>query len=177
MEKEKVWNKYNKDLRRFIQSKIKDNDACNDLMQEVYIRLHQNLNDLKDDTKIKPWLFSIARNVSMDHFRKQNSSKLVEIKDIPGEDPVKVNPFEKCLVPHINKLPYKYKEAFTKTELENYSQFDLANELKISYSGAKSRVQRARQLLRKYFKECCNITTDKYGNILSHSEDHNCTAC
>jgi hypothetical protein len=38
-------------------------------------------------------------------------------------------------------------------------------------------VQRAKQLLKAYFKECCNISSDKYGNIISYSEKHDCEMC
>jgi RNA polymerase sigma-70 factor, ECF subfamily len=177
MEREKVWREYHKELETFIRSKVKDREVCNDILQEVYIRLHHYLDDLKAHSKIRSWLFTVARNLVMDHFRKQRSSALSPIKEVADEESVTANPFEKCLIPHLNKLPFKYKEAFTKVELEDYSQTDLARELKISYSGAKSRVQRAKQLLKSYFKECCNITSDKYGNLISNAEDHNCSTC
>ena len=73
-----------------------------------------------------------------------------------------------CIVPFVNKLPPKYKEALTLTEFENYSQNELAEHLGISYSGAKSRVQRAKVKLKKLFEDCCNISYDKYGNIIEY---------
>jgi RNA polymerase sigma-70 factor (ECF subfamily) len=63
-------------------------------------------------------------------------------------------------------LPQKYREAFQLSELEDVSQTQLAQQLGISYSGAKSRVQRARQLLRSKMEELLIIKTDPYGNVL-----------
>jgi RNA polymerase sigma-70 factor, ECF subfamily len=176
MEKEKAWKEHSKGIKAFVMSKVKDRDLCNDIMQDVYIRMHQNFDRVKDESKIKPWLFTIARNVVNDNYRNQKQFKTDNIENGLVENGANKK-FEKCLVPHINKLPAIYKEAFTKVELANYSQLQLAEELKISYSGAKSRVQRAKQLLKQYFSKCCNIRSDKYGNIVSYSEEHSCKAC
>jgi RNA polymerase sigma-70 factor (ECF subfamily) len=176
MEKEKVWKEHSEVLRSFVLTKIKDHDLCSDILQDVYIKLHQNFDKIKDQAKVRPWLFTIARNMIHDHFRNKKHTVISDIITSTEENSVNKK-FEKCLVPHINKLPLIYKEAFTKVELGNYSQLELADELKISYSGAKSRVQRAKQLLKKYFNDCCNITSDKYGNIVSYSVPHSCKAC
>ena len=66
----------------------------------------------------------------------------------------------------LTTLPAKYREALELIELENLSQLDLAKRLNISYSGAKSRVQRARQMLKEKMDESYNIQLDKYGNVL-----------
>ncbi len=63
-------------------------------------------------------------------------------------------------------LPEKYREAIELTEFKNLSQLDLAHKLDISYSGAKSRVQRARQLLKEKMEEQYKIKMDAYGNVL-----------
>ena len=177
MEETKVWKEFHKDLERFVRSKIKDEELCKDFMQEIYIRMHDNIGTVRDGKKMKSWLFSVAGNMITDHFRKQKQQFSLKPAAAPDNKTDNNLQFEKCLVPHINKLPQKYKEAFVRVELGNTSQVKLAEELKISYSGLKSRVQRARQLLKGYFKNCCNISTDKYGNIISYSGKHACKTC
>ena len=176
MEKAKVWEEHNKELNSFVLSRIRDRDLSKDIMQDIYIKMHHNFEKIHDSLKRKAWLFAIARNVISDHFRKQKRSVPDKIGN-DNEANTSNKKFERCLVPHINKLPLIYKEAFIKVELANCSQLQLARELNISYSGAKSRVQRAKQLLKKYFRECCNITSDKYGNIITYSEKHSCKTC
>jgi RNA polymerase sigma-70 factor, ECF subfamily len=177
MDSEKIWLLYSKELKGFILSKVKDRTISDDLLQDVFLKLHLNINKLKDETKIRQWLFSITRNVINDHFRKE------KFKMDPGElnaNETSSNANEqlsKCMYPHINRLPLKYKEAITKVEFENYSQLRLAKELNISYSGAKSRVQRAKELLKTYFQQCCRVSADKYGNIISFSGKHQCKMC
>jgi len=79
-----------------------------------------------------------------------------------------------CIKPFINKLPPKYREALIASELENQSQKELAESLDISYSGAKSRVQRGREKLKDLIQECCDFEHDKYGNLIQ-SNSNNCS--
>jgi RNA polymerase sigma-70 factor (ECF subfamily) len=176
---ETIWLEYNKELKRFVLSKINDKDTANDILQDVFLKVHSKIDTLKDKEKIKSWLYQITRNIITDHFRKQKFSVSTDSIDIPAENhiPNTNGQFAACVQPHINKLPLIYKEALTKTEFQNYSQLQLADELNISYSGAKSRVQRAKELLKKYFKECCDVSTDKYGNVLNYNMKQDCKMC
>ena len=64
-------------------------------------------------------------------------------------------------------LPDKYRVPLELTEIENVSQYEVAERLGITYSGARSRVQRARKLLKEKMDELYVIETDAYGNILT----------
>ena len=176
---ENIWLEYHKELKRFVLSKVKDKDIANDILQDTFLKLHSKIDTLQSDEKLKPWLYQIIRNVITDHFRKQKHNVDAENIDLPEEfeNSGSNRQFANCMQPHINKLPLKYKEALVKTEFQNYSQLKLAEELKISYSGAKSRVQRAKELLKRYFRECCDISTDKYGNVLNYESKHDCKLC
>jgi len=79
-----------------------------------------------------------------------------------------------CVKPFIEKLPEKYKSALIAAEINNVSQKELAKQLDISYSGAKSRVQRGREKLKNLLQECCNFEYDTYGNLIK-SNKKNCS--
>ena len=176
---EVIWLDHSKELKRFVLSKIKDKNTVNDILQDVFLKLHSKIDTLKSEDKVKPWLYQITRNTITDHFRKHKFPININEIDIEEKEGVqKVSEqFSACVKPHLDKLPVIYKEALTKTEFQNYSQLQLAKELNISYSGAKSRVQRAKELLKKYFMECCDISTDKYGNVLNFETKHKCKLC
>ncbi len=78
--------------------------------------------------------------------------------------------FNECVENTLRKLlltlPLKYREALQMAELDNLSQIEIAKRLGVSYSGAKSRVQRARQMLKEKLHEALIIKTDAYGNIV-----------
>ena len=58
-------------------------------------------------------------------------------------------------------------------DIEGLSMKEVAEELNISVSGAKSRVQRGRKMIKEIILKCCEVNTDKYGNIVDY-EPHNC---
>lgn len=175
-----IWNTFNKDLYRYILSRVKDKDVSKDILQDTFIKIQKNISTLKDEKSLKFWIYKITYNSIIDYFRTLNHDRndLKEIYDENGntdktEKEDKTSELAECIVPFINKLPDKYKEALTLTEFKNYSQLELAEHLGISYSGAKSRVQRAKLKLKEIFEECCNISYDKYGNIIDY-KSRNC---
>ncbi|HMQ68369.1 MAG TPA: RNA polymerase sigma factor SigZ [Ignavibacteria bacterium] len=171
---ESIWKNFNRELFNFILSKVKDRDAAKDILQETFIKIQKNIHSLKDDKSLKFWIYRITYNSIIDYFRSKkilkefdDNSENTAQSDSDGlnENNLKLS---ECVVPFINKLPPIYKEALTLTEFENYSQLELADHLGISYSGAKSRVQRAKVKLKELFEDCCNISYDKYGNIIEY---------
>ncbi len=68
---EKVWQEYHSRLRAFIKSRVSDDAAADDILQNVFLKMHTGLASLKDATKLQSWLFQIARNAVIDYFRLQ----------------------------------------------------------------------------------------------------------
>jgi RNA polymerase sigma-70 factor (ECF subfamily) len=177
MTTEVIYNTFRAEMRKFIFSKIKDKATTDDLMQEVYLKIHANIAHLRDLDRVRPWVFAITRNMVNDHFRNQKFDKELDSLKLSSMDaatPVN-DQFNACMMPLVDKLPATLRTAIILTDLKGMSQTSLAKKLKISYSGAKSRVQRARELLKKNITDCCNIVSDKYGNIVSHEPRGNCS--
>jgi len=72
-----VWIKYSDDVKFFILSKVKDINITNDILQDTFIKIHTKLHTLKDLNKLKPWIFTIARNSIIDNYK--NANKTFEI--------------------------------------------------------------------------------------------------
>ncbi|MCX7863263.1 MAG: RNA polymerase sigma factor SigZ [Bacteroidales bacterium] len=170
-----LWGKIHKDLEKFIYCRIKDREATKDILHDVYVKAHSNISNLRDETKITSWFFTIARNTIIDYLRNKNSNQdSIEIIDEENDESY-MDEFETCLETLINQLKKKYKEAIIQTEWYGLSQKEYAEKLNITYSGAKSRVQRARKMLKKLFTDCCYIQTDKYGNIIDYYRKSECS--
>jgi len=180
---ESIWKKFNRELYNFILSKVKDRDSAKDILQETFIKIQKNIHTLKDDKSLKFWIYRITYNSIIDYFRGKNNLNEYDknCENTPQPEPEDSNEnnskLSECVVPFINQLPLIYKEALTLTEFENYSQLELADHLGISYSGAKSRVQRAKVKLKELFEDCCNISYDKYGNIIEFHSRNKKNAC
>jgi RNA polymerase sigma-70 factor, ECF subfamily len=166
---EKIWHQFSHDLRMFIMSRVKDSDHAEDLLQETFVRIHNNINNLKDETRLQSWIFQITRNVIADHFRKMTKSNREYPEPEPSESDTNDEVMTEAVQDMINmmdNLPSEYCEALCLTELEGLSQKEYAEKLGISYSGAKSRVQRARKILRDMLMQCCHYQFDKYGTVI-----------
>lgn len=177
----KVWQEYHSRLRAFIISRISDDAATDDILQDVFLKIHLGLASLKDDTKIKNWIYQITRNTIIDYFRSQKPT--VDIPDWlsqPETDSIEnvYQELAECLQPMIKAIPEKYSEAVTLSELKGLKQKEVAQLQGISISGAKSRVQRGRALLKQMLNECCRFQFDHSGRILGYErKDGNCDDC
>ena len=111
----------------------------------------------------------MAHNAIIDFYRSQKKNT-IELQDnsyaVSEEKLSDIQLADCCLMAFIKKLPDIYSEAIILTELQGVSQKELAERLNISYTGAKSRVQRARKLLKQAILDCCPYQFDKYGNII-----------
>lgn len=168
------WNEIHTQLFHFIASRVKDRDVAADITQDVFVKVQTRTHQLRNTEKITSWIFQIARHTITDHFR--NATKKLDVTEMNWEsDTHELNDcVAYCLNKLIKQLPASYREALELTELHNVSQTDLAKRLNISYSGAKSRVQRARQLLKEKMNALYAIKTDAYGNVIACEDRQPC---
>jgi len=178
---EHIWRTYHKQLLSFIQKRVSDSSMADDILQEVFIKIHTRIDSLQENTKIKAWLFQITRNTIIDYYRKANSLKEAsdELIDLEDEnDPLALQDIQTCIIPMIKSLPEDYQEALFMTELNGLSQKLLAEKLQISYSAAKSRVQRGRFLLKEALSNCCSFEHDSKGRLINYEKKTpNCMRC
>ncbi|RPI84651.1 MAG: RNA polymerase sigma factor SigZ [Chloroflexi bacterium] len=170
-ELEALWDRYCCRLLGFIRSRVDDEMEAEDILQEVFLRVHRNLCCPPLPEKLEPWIYQITRNLIIDHYRKRK--ELIEISesepaefDFPEEEPEAE--LASSLVEMIEELPEPYRQALLLTEYQGLSQKALAEQLGISFSGAKSRVQRARDKLRDMFLACCHFEMDRRGRIIEY---------
>lgn len=161
-----IWNQTQDRLKSFVFGMTKDRAVADDIIQDVFLKVHGKLGQLKESEKLVGWIFQIARNTITDYFR--NRGRAVSSMDIDWETENKSlnDCVSTCLQDMMTTLPEKYRYALELTELKNLSQLELAKELNISYSGAKSRVQRARQMLKEKMDSAYLIKFDSYGNVI-----------
>jgi RNA polymerase sigma-70 factor, ECF subfamily len=168
-----IWLQFSHSVRDFIQKQTHDSDVSDDLLQEVFIKIHQNLHLLREEEKLAGWVFQIARNVVLNYFRSRKRAlekeSFIHIQN-SNEITFKENNLNELvglwLTEFKKELDPKYQEALQLVDIEGITQTELANRLGISVSGAKSRVQRGREQLKQKLIDCCPVKTDQYGNII-----------
>ncbi len=182
MDIQKVWEEYGVQLRNFLVSRVSTPEDADDLLQDILIKTHNNLSSIKESAKFKSWLYQIARNTLIDHYRTKrpdlSDEELSELEKISEVNLDPVNPvfsdMSKCIKPFLMQLPEKYREAIEAIDLNGTSQKDLAVKLGLSHSTVKSRVQRGRAMLGNLFRECCTYQLDSKGNIMGYIDGEDC---
>ncbi len=171
-----IWKDVYKNLEFMLATDVKDTEARKDLLHDIFLKIHANITSLKSHEKLLPWVRRITRNVIADHYRASKKNVFVsEVPDIASPDEDYLNDkIIGCIMPMIDQLDDKYREAILLSELRGIKQKEIASNLNISFSGAKSRVQRGRKKLKEMILQCCEIEADIYGNIIDYSKREHC---
>jgi RNA polymerase sigma-70 factor (ECF subfamily) len=139
-------------LWKFVRRVTGDDDAAQDAVQDVWLRVLRGINRLRDGSKLRAWLFGIAHHVVTDRLRSQYASLTVDGIDLtnvavdessPGlEDDIATLRHE------LTQLPVTEREVLTLFYLRELSLVEVAEVLGVPVGTVKSRLFRARQLLR-----------------------------
>ena len=167
------WNEIADRLRFFIRSRVEDSHTADDLVQDVIVKAQLNLHSAPMH-KLSAWIFQIARNVVIDHYRSRKHRRSAQLDDeaaIEESETVIVSELSGCIRPMLARLPDASREALEQTDLGELTQTELAKHLGLSLPGVKSRVQRAREQLRTVLVSCCAPKTGSDGSVVSHGCD------
>jgi RNA polymerase sigma-70 factor (ECF subfamily) len=156
-----------REIKSFVYRRVKNLQDSEDIVQDVFIKAQLKSSQLKESEKFTAWMYSMTRNSIIDHFRSRQRTFDAATLEASQSD---YNEFNDCVVDCIGQLiqtlPAPYREALELADKQHVPQKELAERLGISYSGAKSRVQRARQMLKEKMETQYKIETDGYGNVL-----------
>jgi RNA polymerase sigma-70 factor (ECF subfamily) len=172
-----LWTLLHNRLFKFILRRVSDPDDVEDILQDVFLKVHLHLETIQNLEKIESWVFQIARNSIIDYYRKPTGISYE--KELPVFDEYGGEDTAENLAPYLQEiiqtLPSKYREAILLTDYEGKNQQQLAKLLGISLSGAKSRVQRARKMIRDVMLACCHFEFDARGIVYDYRE--HCCCC
>lgn len=190
-----IWLQVHHGLRAFIARRVANDAEVEDILQEVFLRMHRRLDSLKDPRRLVSWVFQITRHAIVDYYRAPERQREVPgglAADIEADHPATATPLTgpsadsgqlreelaACLRPMIEQLSSQYREAVTLVELEGLTQNAAAKRLGLSVSGMKSRVQRGRRQLKRMLEECCVIQLDRRRRIAEYVvRDPQCNPC
>jgi RNA polymerase sigma-70 factor (ECF subfamily) len=170
-----AWRDLEARLRPFIARRVRAEVDVDDVVQDVFVRMHRGLAGLRDEERFGPWVYRVARSAVVDHLRRAARHRVADgsaaAEAVPAgdeDDRAVERELSSYIAAFVALLPSPYREALTLTELEGLTQTQAADMLGISPSGMKSRVQRGRQRLRKALEDCCHIACDARGRVVSY---------
>ncbi|MCP3677103.1 MAG: RNA polymerase sigma factor SigZ [Deltaproteobacteria bacterium] len=175
-----VWEDFRESLKGFISARVQNQDDAEDILQDVFFKIHTRIDTLKDEDRLPSWIYQITRNSIIDYYRgRKVTIELPETIRAADEKPSVTASTEiaSYVKPLIEGLPEKYREAITLTDIKGMTQKELSENLGLSFSGTKSRVQRARGKLREELLECCHFEFDRRGAVISYQARNNSCTC
>ncbi len=156
-----VYDQHYDRVRNFILASVKNRWVADDLVQETFLRVLQNLSKVRDQAKLSGWIFRIAANLCQDYFRSP-SRKLVPIEDNPAGELLGESSLEKEIEKYqtsllvqdlIKLLPEPLRQAIFLCDIKEESQQEAADLLGISLDNLKVRLHRARKKLKAIMEE------------------------
>ncbi|MGM0846008.1 MAG: RNA polymerase sigma factor SigX [Bacillota bacterium] len=161
---EELYSKYHQDVFQFLIYTVRSRQLAEDLVQEVYIRVLKSHNKFEGKSSEKTWLFSIAKNVAIDHFRKQKgwkgrilekfdwSQPIKDEKEIPEEIAMQkeeVRNLFKC----IEKCTADQRMVITMRYIQDLSIYETAEVLDWTESKVKTTQHRAIKALKELMEQ------------------------
>lgn len=178
----RFWKTYGNELQSYLRKHVKDNEIAKDLAQEIFLKVFTYCQRYEWSCEkagvrnLRSWLFQMAHNTMIDHLRQQN--RFVEIqedKQAPAAHSNNAYAFATHYLPPIlSCLPKQYAEPLRLSDVEGHPQHEVAQLLGLSLSATKSRIQRARVMLRELLYECAYIETDQKGRMISFDIKPDC---
>jgi RNA polymerase sigma-70 factor (ECF subfamily) len=184
---EDLWQEMHVSLLRFIARRVSDPGDAEDVLQDVMVRIHRHAGEMDEYEHLGAWVHQVARSAVVDFYRRRAARPELAAGssvDLAGATPDSTPPealrteLARCLRPLLRQLDDKYREALEMTEFEGLSQVAAAERLRLSTSGMKARVQRARAQLRDLLLECCHIELDRRGGVAAYqARAGDCAGC
>jgi RNA polymerase sigma-70 factor (ECF subfamily) len=169
-----IYDAHHDGVRRFIQATLRDPWAADDLVQETFLRVIRKRDTLKEPSKLRPWIYSIAFNLCRDHLRRRSSASgpaqapsptmpLLEQMPAPSsaEAALAAHQMNACVQHKIALLPESQRTVLWLFDMEGMSQQEIAEVLGISIDNVKVRLHRARKRLKQILKTHCAFERDE----------------
>ena len=135
-----------------------------DITQEVFVKVWKNIRKFDQNKNIKPWLFQIAKNTSIDFLRKRKTIPFSRFENEKGQNPLIENTAapdfnligrisdKKTVLAAMQYLSTKEQKVISLRHTEGMSFREIAETFKESVNTVKSRYRRSLANLRKGIK-------------------------
>jgi RNA polymerase sigma-70 factor (ECF subfamily) len=168
---EEIVRRYHRQVGSILYLTLGSRKDVEDLMQDVFVRVHRSLARVNVETTLFSWIYRIAVNIAIDEVRRRRIRKIVSMdfltepggKEIQLEDPGRASDSvlsaEKRdqILAALQRLSPAHRAALVLREYEDLTYKEIAETLGISEQAVKSRIFRAREelkgILKNYFRE------------------------
>jgi RNA polymerase sigma-70 factor (ECF subfamily) len=164
-------------VRSFVRRQVKCAADADDLAQQTLLKAFRSRDSLRDERRLRAWLFRIARRTIIDYYRRRRPNE-------PFTDPTAESScaevdlisaaVARAALCYLGTLSEEYRMAVQMADYEGLPHAEIATRLGISLAAAKSRVRRGRQRIRALMDECCLMVYDGRGKVVDYERRRPC---
>ena len=169
-----LWMRSKEGLHNYLRKSTGDSNLSEELTQQVLLKVYKSCCSDKEINNVRSWLFQIARNTMIDHKRIEKRNQQLVPQSPDSNEASSWQDLSEFIDPLINFLPAKYAQPLIMADLEGMKQEDVAKKLDLGLSATKSRIQRARKMLKEEITTCFTIETNKDGIPIEFTLRDNC---
>lgn len=158
-------------LRAFIRRRVRDDATADDLTQETLLKVFRSRDALRDGQRLEAWLYRIARTTVVDFYRRSRPGEELPANlttEAPHPAAEASAAMARSLRRFLEELPEGYREPVRLAEFEGLPLAKIALRLDLSLTAVKSRVRRARAMLKKKLQDCCRLEFDRMGRVIGY---------
>ena len=148
-----VYDRFNERLYTFLVRLSRDRDRAQDLLEDTWLRLVAHADRLRPDTRLGPWLFTVARNLYLSHCRTrvlEQSDEVILAQPSQAPSPFEetaANESQRRLEAALASLPLLYREVLLLVAVEGLTTSEAASVCGISNDALRQRLSRGRAML------------------------------
>jgi RNA polymerase sigma-70 factor, ECF subfamily len=153
-----IVDRYKDSLVNYVTHLVRSRDRAEEIAQEAFVRLYRNAAQYRAQERLGPYLFRIATNLVVTEARRAKRWTLLlprlhasaRREGASPDENLYATEIQRHVAAALEQLPLKYRVPLVMFELEEWSYDDIARALEIAPGTVKSRISRARELLRRH---------------------------
>jgi RNA polymerase sigma-70 factor (ECF subfamily) len=174
---QKIYETYQPKILRYM-ARLVGEDEAEDLTQEVFIKAGSALPGFRGESSLSTWLYRIATHRAYDRLRSPSFQRMApkrQVSDFIGEEVEEVRnnmvctgekqpqveqqlvqkEMSECILSYVARLPESYRTVLLLSDMEEFSNKEIAEILGVTLDTVKIRLHRARARLREEFVNHC----------------------
>jgi RNA polymerase sigma-70 factor (ECF subfamily) len=153
-----IVDRYKDSLVNYLTHLVRSRDRAEEVAQDAFVRLYRNAAKYRERERLGPYLFRIATNLVVTEIRREKRWSLLlprfqasTRQTVPSPDATLLtDEIQRQVVAALERLPIKYRAPLVLFEMEEWSYEEIAQAMEVAVGTIKSRISRARELLRKH---------------------------
>ncbi|UCG62175.1 MAG: RNA polymerase sigma factor [Candidatus Zixiibacteriota bacterium] len=176
---DRIFSEYQRSVYNYVLRMVRERSTAEELTQDTFVKIYNALADFRGDSELSTWIYTIATNTCLDHFRssshrKSEKTDLLRPEDLlknvspedfkeppSAEDEVIHAQMSSCVLGYIDDLPEDYRAVILLHDLHGFTNPEIAKITGSTLENVKVRLHRARKKMQEVFSSKCSFYRDE----------------